>query len=101
METIKKKKAKIWTYSSFHSFIDNGENFSLASQLYQTGIYFIVNNDPTLQGGFLTPEELVKAEKRLRKLVIENKITDLHFSPAIKVTTDDYGFLIQLKDETL
>lgn len=98
----KEKKNKIWKYSPFHSykFVHEGKTIetTMQSQLYQVGIYVILNNNPALQFS-ADPEGMIKAEKKLRKDEIKGTITDLYFSPAIRITEDKDGFLIQLKDE--
>lgn len=90
------KKKKVWKYSAFHSFKLNGKESSMASQVYKIGLYVIYNNNPAEQGGCETPQPIVDLQKELRKAQEEGKITDLYFSPAIEVTTDEDGFLIQL-----
>ena len=95
----KEKKKKIWKYSPFHSFKFEDKEHSMTSQVYQTGIYAIYNNDPAQQTGFVNPEGIIKLQNRLRKGLEEKKITDLYFSPAIRITEDKDGFLIQLPNE--
>jgi hypothetical protein len=92
----KEKKKKVWEYSAFHSFKLNGKESSMTSQIYSIGLYVIYDNNSTQQGGHETPQPIVNLQKKLRKAEKAGEITDLHFSPPIKVTTDDDGFLIQL-----
>lgn len=91
------KKNKIWEYSPFVSFKDDkGKEHSLATQLYQTGIYMIFDNNPALQGGIRDPIQLVNMQKKMKDNAKNKKITDLELSAPIQVTTDDSGFLIKL-----
>ena len=99
MNTPKKKKQKVWTYSPSHSFnaIDGDKVIpcSMMSQLYKIGVYVILNNDPGMQLSS-DPAGMAKAEKAFKKQEIDGKIKDLVFSPAIRVTKDDDEFFIQL-----
>jgi len=101
---LKKKKAKIWQYSPFHSFNIIEEDLvisnNMASQQYQTGTYVIINNDPAMQFS-VDPATMMKAEKKLKADMISGKITDLVLSSPIRVTLDENGFYIQLEDEKL
>jgi len=90
------KKKKVWENSAFHSFKQDGQEHSMTSQVYKIGLYIIHDNNSAQQGGYETPQPIINTQKILRKAQKEGKITDLYFSPAIKVTTDDDGFLIQL-----
>lgn len=92
---MKSKKKKTWTYSPFHSFKVGDKEASMASQLYQTGIYIILNNDPALQFGSY-PQNMMNMEKKLNKDFKEGKITDLVLSTPIKVAEDENGFYIQI-----
>lgn len=96
---MKAKKKKIWTYSPFHSFKYKGVKSTMMSQLYEIGIYIIYDDDSDLQSGLNNPTPIVNIEKKLRKACDNKEITDLYFSTPIRVTTDDDGYLIQLKDE--
>ena len=91
------KKNKIWEYSPFVSFKDDKDvKHTLATQLYQTGIYMIFDNNPALQGGVSDPSPIVRFHKKLKKDAENKKITDLEFSIPIKVSTDQSGFLVKL-----
>lgn len=89
-------KAKKWTYHTSHSFIlkETGQKVSMMSQLYQIGIYIILNGDSNLQAN-VTPTNMVSQEKKLKKDLQNGKITDLVFGSQITVTTDKDGFYVQ------
>jgi len=97
----KKKKSKIWKYSPSHSFNIEHEGViirnNMMSQLYKVGVYVIINNDPALQFN-VTPNDMMKAEKKLNRDMISGKITELVLSYSIRVTLDENGFYIQLED---
>lgn len=97
---MKTKKKKIWTYSvscSYDITLKDGTvvHVTMQSQLYQTGIYVILNNDPALQFG-TTPEEMVRSEKKIRK---DPKIKNLKFGTQLRVTTDNDDFYINAPDD--
>ena len=80
-----------WTYHISHSLINNaGDKVTFMSQVYKVGIYAIINNDSGLQCD-LIPSDIVKTEKKLRKLEKQGKITELQFGQEITVS-DDTGF---------
>lgn len=89
---------KKWTYHRTHSFVENKERFIFDTQLYKTGIYAIINNDPALQFN-LTPKDIVKVEKKLRKEEKEGKIKELSFGLPITVIEDEQGFYKEIKLE--
>ncbi len=60
----------------------------MITQLYQIGVYAIVNNNPKYQFSF-NPKDIVKLEKRLQKDYDNGKIKDLIFGVPITVTTED------------
>jgi hypothetical protein len=75
-----------WTYHTSHSYTtEKGEKVSFVTQLYQVGVYGIINNDPSTQGCF-TPAHIVSVEKALRKCERAGKITDLVFGTEIIVS---------------
>lgn len=77
-----------WTYHTSHSYTTNkGEKVSFVTQLYQVGVYVIVNNDPSMQGNF-SPSDIVKVEKKLLIRQKKGEITDLVFGREITVTND-------------
>lgn len=76
------------TYNITHSFKDkNGQQHTMTSQLYQTGIYVIFNNDASLQGSS-TPLKIKKLQNKLRRDERAGLITDLTFGPKITVSND-------------
>ena len=65
------------TYHGHHSYVtDEGQKISFSSQLYQIGVYGIINNDPAQQGNF-TPMQLKAAEKKLAKALDKGDIESL------------------------
>jgi len=87
---------KTWKYHTSLSFKHEGKEQTVATQLYQIGIYAIFNNNPSLQSAFKSPEPLIKMEKGLTNDVKLGKITDLVFGTEITVTTDADGFLVKV-----
>ncbi len=87
--------AKKWTYHTSHSFYDveTKQKVSAQTQLYQTGVYIIVNNNPAMQSG-TTPIRMVRLEKELNKRFESGKITDLEYGREIIVVEED-GFYIE------
>lgn len=84
-------KKNQWTYHTSHSFTDEqGQKMSAQTQLYQVGVYMIVNGDPALQFN-IEPKAIVKMEKSLTKDAAAGKITDLTWGPEITVS-DETGF---------
>jgi len=71
--TDKKSKQKLYTYHVSHQFKDDtSKECNFTSQLYKVGIYFIVNNDPRLQGS-MNPSQICSLEKKLKKQFKEGK----------------------------
>jgi hypothetical protein len=84
-------KQKSFKYHTSHSFVDDkGNTISFATQLYQIGVYGIINNNPTMQGTF-KPKDIVKIEKQLNKQKENGQITELTFGREIEVAEVD-GF---------
>jgi ribosome biogenesis protein Nip4 len=94
------KKSKKWNYHTSHSFTwidgDKEHKFNFATQLYQIGVYGIMNNDSSMQGSF-TPSKLVSMEKKLNKDLENGVIKDLEFGRSITVTTDPDGFFVEVE----
>lgn len=85
-----------WTYHTFHSYRTNkGEQVNCTTQLYQIGIYLIVNNDPGMQAT-TTPTNMVKLEKNLKQREKKGEISELVFGPEITVS-DVTGFFEEVK----
>ena len=98
MET-KVKKAKKWRYHIWHSYlhIETNQKMSCLTQLYQIGVYAIVNNDPSQQFN-LKPQDMVKIEKMLQRDLEEGIIKDLEYGREI-VVSDETGFWEEVEGE--
>lgn len=85
-------KLKTFTYHKSHSFIvvETGQKITFATQLYQIGVYGIMNNNSAIQGNY-EPKDIVKAEKNFKKLQKQGIIKDLVFGTPITVAQID-GF---------
>ena len=59
--SMSNKKYKYHTSLSFVD-VESGETFSFLTQLYQIGVYLIINNNPALQYN-LAPSSIMKQEK--------------------------------------
>lgn len=88
--------SKKWTYHKSHSFEHKGVKVNFITQLYQVGVYGIINGDPATQGGF-TPSGLVKLEQQLKKDAEKGEITNLEFGIPITVTEDKNGLLMEVE----
>lgn len=76
------------TYHKTHSYISKqGLRVTFISQLYDIGIYFIINNDPQTQR-VISPNGLEKIEKRLKKEEEKGEIKDLELKLPITVTNE-------------
>lgn len=76
---------KTITYHKSHTFVENGTNIECITQLYQLGVYLIVNGDPAEQY-VMQPKDMVKLEKRLKREEKKGNITNLEFGIPITVT---------------
>lgn len=97
MATI--KKAKKWNYHVSHSYIVIKDNVkgNFQTQLYQTGVYGIINGDSAMQFN-LTPNDIVKIEKNLKKDEANKIIKDLVFGREITVIEDIEGFYKEISE---
>jgi hypothetical protein len=84
------KKGKSFTYPVTATWKENDIERNYATQLYQTGVYIIFNNNSASQGN-MTPQKMVSLAKRLKKDAKDSKITDLSFGSEITVS-DETGF---------
>ena len=86
-----------YTYHKAHKYttLDN-EEVRFISQLYEIGIYAIINDDSSLQFG-LGIKDVVRMEKKLNKSFKEGKIKDLEFYSPITVTDKD-GLLKEIDE---
>lgn len=87
-----------YTYHTSHNYTENGISINAITQLYQIGVYMIVNGDPALQFNF-TPNQIIRFEKKLLKAEKEGKIKDLQFGTEITVVKDENGFYKEVRDE--
>lgn len=84
---------KIYTYHKTIKVINNDDTTeTLTTQLYNIGVYCIVNNDPRLQFTS-SPPKLVKQEKELKKKVESKQIKSFELISPITVTKDDTGWI--------
>ena len=95
----KVKKSKKWKYNKSFSFVvvDGGQKLSMITQLYQVGIYGIINGDPSAQGSY-TPNQLQSMIRKLKKDEIAGKIKDLELGSEI-VVTDETGFFTEVTED--
>lgn len=93
---MKTKKTK-WVYHTSHSFKLNGKKMTMASQLYQIGVYVIINNDPSMQMNML-PNDIAKHEKKLKADEGSGIITNLEFGLPITVTLNADGFYEKVEE---
>lgn len=92
MKQPKVKKVKIYEYHVWNSFITKGgQKTDMLTQLYQIGIYAIINNDPAMQLN-LTPKDIVKIEKDLNKRMLSGDITELEYGRSISVYENEEEF---------
>jgi hypothetical protein len=84
-------KKKEWTYAASMSVtLKDGSVSSVATQLYETDVYFIINNDPSMQGS-VTPKQCEDAYKQALKDKESGVVTELELGPMITVIEDDQG----------
>ena len=95
---LKNHKAKSKTYSYYMSgsFKKDDISFSFVTQLYKTGIYTILNNDPELQFS-QNPSGMVKTQKRIQEDFDNDVIQDLVWGKQITVIKDDNGLYQEVK----
>jgi hypothetical protein len=83
------------TYHKSHSFVDNeGNKHTFITQLYQVGVYGILDGDPSMQGNF-TPQQIKKMEKDLEKAQKEGKIKS--FELGVPITVETSGLLKEVE----
>ena len=79
------------TYHKSHSFVDkDGEAHTFVTQLYEVGVYGILDNNPRWQGHF-TPNQIKKMEKNLQKEKNAGNIQSFELGIPITVS-DESGF---------
>lgn len=91
--------SKKYTYHRSHSYMVEGMKVNFITQLYQVGIYGIVNGDPDMQGGF-TPQALVRLEKQLKKDEKDGVLSDLKFGKPITIQENEKGFWEEVDEGT-
>jgi NDP-sugar pyrophosphorylase family protein len=84
------QKEKTYTYPTVASWKENGRSMSYNTQLYETGVYIIYNNNPAIQYNVL-PQDMVNLVKNLQKMEKANEIVDLNFGSKIRVVNHE-GF---------
>ena len=85
------------TYHKSHKVVTNeGAEHTFVTQLYQTGVYGILNNDPSMQGNY-TPAQIRKMEKSIQKDVDEGKLKSVELGVPITVT-EKSGFWEEVED---
>lgn len=90
---------KKYTYHKQHSFITpEGNKISMNSELYQVGVYCIINGDPAMQS-CLTPRDMQQIEKRLQKEQSKGQINNLKFASPVTVVEEN-GLWVQVKATT-
>lgn len=76
------------TYHKWHSFVDaEGKEHKFVTQLYQVGVYGILDNNPMWQGNF-TPQQIVKMEKALEKEKLKGEIKSYTLGTKITVSNE-------------
>lgn len=73
------------TYHKSHTFVENGTKIECITQLYQIGVYLILNGNPAEQYA-MQPKDVVRLEKHLKREEKKGNITNLEFGIPITVT---------------
>lgn len=88
------------TYHKSHSFIDlEGASHTFATQLYQIGVYGILDNDPTMQGNF-QPSDIKKIEQGLPKQIKNKEIKSFELGIPITVQKNETGLWEEIDEKT-
>ena len=74
------------TYHKSHTFVENGKKAKCITQLYQIGVYLIINDDPAEQYT-MQPKDIVK-RRTFKKEEKKGNITNLEFGIPITVTKE-------------
>ena len=77
--------AKNVTYKKAGSWKDKGVEITMLTQLYQVGIYCIIEGGGERAQFNFTPKEIVKLQKKIDTLSETGKITDLEWSGELTV----------------
>lgn len=79
------KKPKIYKYHTSVSYTDKkGVEHKRLSQLYEIGVYVIIDNNPALQFN-TTPSTMMKSEKRIKKDIESGEVTNVVWGKEIQV----------------
>jgi hypothetical protein len=85
------RMSKKYTYHKSHSFVGmEDDKHTFATQLYQIGVYGILDGNSSMQGNF-KPAAIIKMEKNLVKLKKEGKIKSFELGVPITVS-EETGF---------
>ena len=85
---------KKWNYHKSHSFVVENKKMNCVTQLYQIGVYGIINGDSSIQF-IMSPASMVTMERKMKKNFKKGNISDLEFGVPITVTTDDSGMYVE------
>lgn len=76
------------TYHKSHTFTDNkGDKHSFITQLYQVGVYGILDGNSGMQGNF-TPSQIKRMENNLQKAKDKGEIKSFELGILITVTDE-------------
>lgn len=74
------------TYHKSHAFVDkSGNKHTFVTQLYKTGVYGILDNNPQMQGSF-SPQQIKNMEENLEKRKKDGEIQSFELGIPITVT---------------
>jgi len=95
--TTKTKKQKTWKYPIWAKVYQGDKVVvSMMTQLYQIGVYGIMNNNPSQQGSF-SPSQMVKQMKQFRpENLKEGMDLRVEFGREITVTENEDGFYVEV-----
>ena len=85
-----------WTYPIKATFEEKKKLFSYRTQLYPSGVYIILNNDPHLDDT-LTPQNMINLKRMLLRKQSLGMIINLEFGREITVIKDKDGCYIEVR----
>ena len=90
MSEKKKTLTPVYKYHKSHSYIDveTGEQIKVITQFYSTGLYLIVNGNPSMQFS-IDYKDMVRFEKQLIKDEKKGVIKNLKFDILHTVTIEN------------
>jgi hypothetical protein len=91
------KKKTVWTYHLTRNYTIREKSISNMTQLYQTGVYIIINGESGMQYN-MTPKNLQKIDKDLIKAEEKGEITNLIFGRKISVIEDENNLFKELEE---